>query len=48
MNNWVNWVIFGCLAVVLFIYVVRLAREARILFKDEKNSTCLSNLVLRK
>jgi len=25
MNNWVNWVIFGCLAVVMFIYVVKLA-----------------------
>ena len=25
MNNWVNWVIFGCLAIVIFIYVVKLA-----------------------
>jgi len=25
MNNWVNWVIYGCFAISLFVYVVKLA-----------------------
>jgi len=25
MNNWFSWVVYGCLALVLFVYVIKLA-----------------------